>query len=158
MKQLFASGFLVRNRDPLDILVPENGTHRHSRSVSSSCLNTAQNCLWGLFVVPTRQENTPTRNLASSRCPHILSSHTGQWLRYSSWHEGLQRPAKTVVAKKRKNLATIKNHPSALWGYFEDVLIRRVCVFDLRSASLGNQALRARALFCPSLTHCAAGP
>ena len=83
-QQLFASGYLVRNRDLLDALVPENGTHKHMRSVSSSCLNTAQNCLWGLFAVPTRQEKTPTRNLAPNRCPHILSSHTGQWSRYSS--------------------------------------------------------------------------
>ena len=82
--QLFASGCLVRNGDPLDILVSENGTHRHSRSVSSSCLNTTQNCLWGLFAVPTRQGKTPTRHLASSRCPHILSSHTDLWSRYSS--------------------------------------------------------------------------
>jgi len=61
----------------------------------------------------------------------------------------LQRLAKTVVAKKRKILATIENRPSELWGYFEDLLIRRVRIFDPRSASLRNQALRARALFLP---------
>jgi len=58
-------------------------------------------------------------------------------------------PVKTVVALKCKNLATIENHPSELWGYCEDFLIRRVRVFDPTSASLGNQALRARALFLP---------
>jgi len=43
----------------------------------------------------------------------------------------------------------IEYHPSELWGYFEDFLIRRVRVLDPRSASLGNQALHARALFLP---------
>jgi len=59
--------------------------------------------------------------------------------------EGLQRPAKTVVAKKRKNLATIEYHPSELWGYFSDFLIRRVRVFEpsCGSASLCTQSLRA---------------
>jgi len=128
----------MRSKDPLHIHVPENGTHWHSRSTSSSCLNTAQNCLRGLFGVPAWQEKTLTRKLATSRCPHILSSHTGQWSRYFRWHEGLQRPAKTVVAKKCKNCATIENHSSDLWGYFEDLLIRRVRASDAKLASLGN--------------------
>jgi len=38
----------------------------------------------GTFALPIRQENTPTRNLASSRCLHIQSSQTGLWSRYSS--------------------------------------------------------------------------
>jgi len=43
----------------------------------------------------------------------------------------------------------IENHPSQLWGYFEGFLIHRVRDFDPRPASLGNQALRTRALFLP---------
>jgi len=45
----------------------------------------------------------------------------------------------------------IENHPSALCGYFKDYFIRRVRVFDPRSASLGNQALRERVLILPQL-------
>jgi len=52
----------------------------------------------------------------------------------------------------RKILAMIENHPSELWGYFENFLIRPVRVFDPRSASLGNQARPARAHFLPQ--HC----
>jgi len=59
----------------------------------------------------------------------------------------------TVVAKKRKNLAAIENHPSELWGYFSDFLIRRVRVFEpsCGSASLYTQSLRALILFASAL-------